>query len=80
MGLDSLPDDVVAVPMTSNAEPLRYQQSTNPNIVMTLREKTHFKLVFSANEASSHSASSIGAILSQNREEVYWVNDTNPLP
>lgn len=48
--------------------------------VMRIEERSATAITFAAEEASDHSALSIGAIVSADRQTVYWINDTKPLP
>lgn len=47
---------------------------------MAIESRTDNEIVFSAANAVSHNASYIGAILSADRTEVFWMNETAPLP
>lgn len=73
-----LPADAVAVPMSNNDNPLQYR---TVSAAMTIVERTDNEITFAvANEGQHSTAFSIGAILSNDREEVYWINTNRPLP
>ena len=79
-GFDGLPDDVVAVPMIRNDFPLELRYNDRPWNVMTMTRNSSTEVTFGNDVTETHSAISIGAILSNNRETIYWVNETRPLP
>lgn len=75
-----LPSDCVAVPSDLNANPLVTRYSVDPSVVMHIVERTNNSIVFEADAESVHTACYIGAVLSNDREEVYWLNESRPLP
>lgn len=75
-----LPADCVAIPSDRNNNPLASRYSEGPNVVMQMVERTQTRVRFTAQNATAHAACYIGAILSADRETIYWVNETNPLP
>lgn len=79
-GFDSLPNDIVGVPMVSNDNPLQFRNATSGVSMMTIAERSNNRLVMRAATPYNHEAASIGALLSNDRTIVYWVNDTNPIP
>lgn len=79
-GFDSLPNDMVGVPMTSNENPLQFRNAASRESMMTIAERSNTRLVMKAAAPYNHVAASIGALLSNDRTIVYWVNDTNPIP
>lgn len=79
-GFDALPSEAVAVPMTSNDDPLHYRNTGTLATVMTMTRISNTQVQFRASAEGGHPESSIGAILSHDRSEVFWVNNTNPLP
>lgn len=76
-GFDLLPQDAVAVPMSIGGDPLQYRYIQDTGVVMRLVSATTTTASFATGVTASHSASTIGAILSADREKVYWVNETN---
>lgn len=79
-GFMALPDDAVAVPMTSNDEPLQYRDATSRRVLMTISARSGSEVTFTAGISTDHGIGSIGAILSADRSLVYWMNNTRPLP
>ena len=67
--------------MRDNNEPLEFRNATDTPSIMQITEKTANRIVLQADVESQHySDLSIGALLSEDRQIVYWVNTTNPLP
>lgn len=62
-----------------NSNPLLYKDSTLAWELFTILEKTDTYMRLSMN-APVEVNSYLGAIVSQDRSIVYWVNDTKPLP
>lgn len=79
-GFDTLPSDTIAVPSPFNVTPLANLDSDDPNVIMTIESRTPTEIVFAAAEAVQHNAAYIGGIVSNDRQVVYWVNDSQPLP
>lgn len=79
-GFAELPDNVVAVPMLNNNDPLQLREIESAANVMRMTRISPTEVEFAASAAAAHTAASIGAILSNDRQAVYWVNETNPLP
>lgn len=79
-GFVGLPSNAVAIPMADNDNPLQYRNTVVPAFVMTIENVTPNSVTFSSLAEGDHGRSSIGAILSNDRETVYWVNNSRPLP
>lgn len=79
-GFDALPENAIAVPMINNSEPLQFRYNELGYNVMTMNRMSNTEVQFESTTIADHSPKSIGAILSQDRETIYWVNTTNPLP
>lgn len=79
-GFDLLPNDIVATYSISNDDPLtgRYHMSTL--YYCQLIYKSDNELIFESSDAAAHSALYLGAILSSDREAIYWLNESKPLP
>ena len=82
---NDLPADAVAIAMRDNDNPLEfldipYTPDERRHAIMTIIERTDTTMTMACEVASEHGALSIGAITSADRQVVYWVNDTRPLP
>ena len=75
-----MPSDIVGVPSINNAEPLMNRYNTSTSVVMKVVNRTDTEMEFATDIASSHGNTYFGGILSANREVVYWMNDSKPLP
>ncbi len=79
--LDIIPVDAIGVLSSENENPLelRYTQSDYNTASIVSISEDEIELRF--NGESSHLANVyLGAIVSQDREVVYWMNETSPLP
>lgn len=79
-GFDNLPSDVVGTISFYNDDPLRFRYETGPNFYCTIISKSNSEIVLAAAGAVEHSALYLGAILSNDRETIFWINETRPLP
>ena len=77
---NQLPVDAIAVPMIKNDWPLELRYNTSAANVMTMTRMSDTEVIFQARDEREHNPASIGAILSNDREKIYWINDTRPLP
>jgi hypothetical protein len=75
-----LPADAVAVPMIANDNPLQYRNIADASNMMQMTRLSDTEVIFAATATAEHLTGSIGAILSNDRVTIYWVNETNPLP
>lgn len=72
--------DAVGIYSDANDDPLKYRYQTLDLRTGTIKEKTDTTLKISSNEIHGIIQIYLGAIVSADRSEVYWVNDTRPLP
>lgn len=79
-GFDAIPDDAVAVPSQYNDRPLVNRNVTDPDVLMVIESRTENEIVFSAAREANLHEGYLGSILSNDRETIYWVNETKPLP
>lgn len=77
---NTIPDDAVAVPAVKNDEPLEYRDTIVAANVMTIESRSANEIVFTTAVAVQHGQTYLGGILSSDRQTVYWVNNTKPLP
>lgn len=81
IGLDNIPDDAVFVGSNVNADPLSYRNTQDPRDYGTIVERNSTSITFIAQQSDvASTAWYLGAILSADRSEVFWVNNTRPLP
>lgn len=65
----------------SNGNPLGNRYSQDDFVVFDIVSKTDDEMTLRCRELITHGAPVyFGAILSNDREEIYWVNTTRPLP
>lgn len=80
-GFSAIPDDAVAVWAIDNNNPLAYRNTTENVQTFHIEVIDDNTLVCIPDAQYTHSvAVYIGAILTADRSEVLWVNNTQPLP
>ena len=80
-GFDLIPNDAVLVTSDDNNRPLAHRDATGDVYVASILSKTATEIVFATGYTGSYSSAQYaGAILSDDRQTVYWVNETRPLP
>ena len=77
---DLLPSDTVGVQMHSNDDPLANRYEPVDVNLMHIVERSSTRILVRAYRHWEHIQCSIGALLSNDRSVVYWVNETRPLP
>lgn len=76
-----IPNDAVGVIATENDSPLGWLNSQLGLNVFDIVEKSDTSLELAVREAAPHSGNTyLGAIVSPDRQTVYWVNNSKPLP
>lgn len=81
VNFDQIPSDAVGVMSEFNNDPLNRKDTTSPIYVLNIVEKTGNRMILRAGGSADHSTPFyLGAILSADRETIYWVNETKPLP
>lgn len=82
VNFDMIPSDAIAMASTSNENPLQLRYYTSDNsYIFTMISKTDNEIVFEQDGIHSHSTGMyLGAILSPDRNVVYWINETRPMP
>lgn len=79
--LDIIPSNAIGILSTDNNNPLQHRDSVSDVIVIPLANQTERSLEFEQElEHTLTQSSYLGAILSNDRQEVYWVNESRPLP
>lgn len=80
-GLSTFGEDAIGVIAFNNDEPLLYQNTTVANRLFDIEVLDDTKAIARGREGAPHSgASYLGGIVSADRQTVYWVNETKPLP
>lgn len=76
-----VPNNAVGILATNNDNPLEYKDQVFEGWLFKLDERTKNTMVLSQVRPGPHDFPSyLGAILSPDRTEVYWVNNSRPLP
>lgn len=80
-GFSDIPSDAIGIFANNNEIPLSYRYTEDDGLIYDMVPVSETIVRFVCRAASpAHSRNFLGAIVSANREEVYWVNNTNPLP
>lgn len=78
---DLLPVDAIGILAKNNDNPLELRNTSYPPNLLDIAEKSDETLTLNARQVTSHiDAYYLGAIISADRETVYWVNESRPLP
>lgn len=79
--LELIPSDAIGLYARLNNAPLEYINTTDPEAIMDIEVRTDTTISVRPRLVSSHTINNyLGAIVSADRQTVYWVNDTEPLP
>lgn len=78
LNFDLIPNDAVGIVALDNNNPLYYQHAVAQYTFPIVR-KTDTEIELSNSTTMNHD-SYLGAIVSSDRETVFWVNETRPLP
>lgn len=78
LNFDLIPSDAVGIVAIENDYPLYYQHAVAQYSFSIVR-KTDTEIELS-NSTTMNNNSYLGAIVSSDRETVFWVNETRPLP
>lgn len=80
-GLEYIPDDAVAITARDNNTPLAERDAVTDFLVLHIAERDGNSVTFETGVEHTYTVPRyLSAILSAERETVYWVNDTKPLP
>ena len=81
MHFDLIPNDAVGLFAFQNAVPLTYKDTSNPALMYEIVSKTDSEMVLRClSPNTGHGNNYLGGIVSADRQTIFWVNDTNPLP
>lgn len=79
-GFNNIPDDALGVLAYSNTAPAENINTERDDWLYLMDEKTPTKLVLRQKISGTHGIQTyLGAIVSQDRQTIYWVNETTPL-
>lgn len=80
-GLLLIPDDAVGVLAISNNNPLQFRTAADAAFTFHVGNHSDVLIEMVADAQMSHGSNIyLGGIVSANRQEIYWVNETQPLP
>ena len=80
-GFNLIPDDAVGLFATDVNAPLDYGKYDGDKFLFSIIEKTDTMMRLQARQPSTHGSDNfLGGILSADKSQVYWVNNTRPLP
>lgn len=80
-GFDNIPNDAIFVISNQNENPLVFIERIEDGFWGNLTNKTNFEMTLESNAPLTHSTSIyVGGIVSADRQTIYWVNDSRPLP
>ena len=75
-----IPDGAVGFLSESNDDPERHKGSDQGRYKLNIVSRTGSEIVLEQSEGYSLATSYLGCIASEDGSEVYWVNNTSPLP
>lgn len=78
---NNIPSDAVGLLAINNETPLAFINASSAELLydITVVDDEHLTAV-SKKPTTGHSANYLGAIVSADRQSVYWVNEAKPLP
>lgn len=80
-GFSEIPVDAIGIGAVSNDNPLQYVETTSRTVLMQVAEKNEFMIRMTQDAVHVHNTPVyIGALVSADRQTVYWVNESRPLP
>lgn len=80
-GFNDIPGDSLGVLATANDDPLHYKNTSTATYLFDVVQKNNTHVRFGLREPHAFPAPKyIGGIVSSDRSEVLWVNETAPLP
>ena len=79
-GFDAIPSDAIGVWSLDNDNPLAQRGTSNVEGIFDIVSKTDTEMTLAVRSPNPHNSPSyLGAILSPDRETIYWMNNTRPL-
>lgn len=77
---DLIPDEAIGFVSSANDNPTVHLGSDEVRWLFSIISKTKTEMVLRQDTSYSMAASYLGCIASADGSNVYWVNDTSPLP
>lgn len=76
-----LDDTVIGLYASENDNPLGYLNATREDLIFRVDEKSNNRMILKSRSPLSHRvASYLGCIVSADRSQIIWENNTQPLP
>lgn len=80
-GFDEVPADALGILATDNDDPMHYRNTSTITYLFDILQKSNTHIRFKLREAHTFPTPKfLGGIVSADRSEEYWVNDTAPIP
>lgn len=80
-GFDNIPAGSIGIISGANNNPLQFLQDLTENRIYDISEiSDNSAVLVQRMDYLYGSATYLGAIVSPDRQTIYWINDTNPLP
>lgn len=80
-GFPLIPDDAVGIVAENNETPLMYRSTSAEYLLYDIQSKTGTDIVLRhRTDDVFHQNTYLGAIVSADRDTVFWVNESKPLP
>lgn len=78
---DLIPNNAIGLYANDNDKPLLFRYSLADNTIYKISRKTNKLISFQAVAPSTtHGDNYLGAIVSEDRNIIYWINNTKPIP
>ena len=78
---DILPEDAIGILSIDNENPLSARYNQSARNIFDIIDRTNETITLKVRKEESHDENNyLGAILSADRETIYWVNNSKPLP
>lgn len=80
-GFPLIPNDAIGVMSEDNDNPLLRKDTTDPVYMLPIVDRTANTMTLTSTAVAGHGVPYyLGAIVSADRNVVYWINDSKPLP
>ena len=77
---DLIPEDALGILARSNDDPLEFRYLNNSSDLYSITSKSSTEMILVQQNTAQHSVDTyLGAIVSNDRNVVYWVNNSKPL-
>lgn len=79
-GFHNVPNEAIAIAAIDNDNPLELLNNTSAWNIMSIVEREENSLKFESTIETTNVQHYLGAIVSPDRQTIYWVNNSKPLP